>query len=124
MHRVVSSVMVVSLCFAACTAATKDLESSKTTSGPAAKDPSSGSAPGTGHSTLGGAVDTADERSLNRQYETCLLDAGFDPKGVQVLLDDMGAPWWVKTGHNVPADLHGPCYRQIGGEPNGLPSWG
>lgn len=34
------------------------------------------------------------------RYRDCLLAHEFDPEGVQVLLDDSGKPWWVKTGHD------------------------
>lgn len=74
--------------------------------------------------TLNRGTEISIQRSLDDQYEACLLDLGFDPEGVQVLLDEAGKPWWVKTGHNVPADHHGSCFAAIGGEPNGLPSWG
>lgn len=62
--------------------------------------------------------------SLSVEYEACLQDLGFEPGGVQVLVDENGRPWWVKTGNGVPADLHGPCIEQIGGRSNGLSSHG
>lgn len=64
------------------------------------------------------------QRNLDGRYEACLLASGFDPGGVQVLIDETGEPWWVKTGRNVPADIHGPCFEEIGGTWNGLASWG
>ena len=65
-----------------------------------------------------------DEARADTQYRDCLLSGGFDPEGVQVLFNDTGKPWWVKTGHDVPAALHGPCFTAIGGEVNGMSSWG
>jgi hypothetical protein len=70
------------------------------------------------------------ERSgeLSRRYERCARAAGVDPGGVQVLLWESndpvsfgapapaaGQPWWVKTGRDVPASIHRPCFRAIGG---------
>ncbi len=64
------------------------------------------------------------EVSADTRYRDCLLSSGFDPEGVQVLYDDAGEPWWVKTGHDVPPALHGPCFTAIGGEASGMSSWG
>ena len=57
-------------------------------------------------------------------YERCVENAGFDPGGVQVLRTDDGTPWWVKTGRDVPVDIHGPCFELIGGDSDGRSSWG
>jgi hypothetical protein len=62
--------------------------------------------------------------SASVEYEACLQDLGFEPGGVQVLVGEDGTPWWVKTGNDVPAELHGPCCEQIGGKSNGLSSHG
>lgn len=68
--------------------------------------------------------ESAPESSRKRSYEECLLSRGFDPGGVQVLINKAGKPWWVKTGRDVPAEIHGPCMEEIGGMVNGLSSWG
>lgn len=65
-----------------------------------------------------------DPSTLDDLYQECLSAMAFDPAGAQVLIDETGKPWWVKTGLDVPPDLHGPCLAEIGGEPNGLSSWG
>ena len=62
--------------------------------------------------------------SLSVEYEDCLQELGFEPGGVQVLVGEDDAPWWVKTGNDVPVELHGPCFEQIGGDSNGLSSHG
>lgn len=64
------------------------------------------------------------EADLDALYRECLLERGFDPQGVQVLVDDAGVPWWVKTGHNVPSGLHGDCFEVIGGAPTSATSYG
>jgi len=61
---------------------------------------------------------------LNVGYRDCLLEQGFDPEGVQVIVDGAGVPWWVKTGHNVPGGLHGYCLEAIGGAPTSNTSYG
>lgn len=53
---------------------------------------------------------------LDDLYEQCVKAAGFDPGGVQVLLDESKRPWWVKTGRDVPAEFHRPCFRAVGGD--------
>jgi hypothetical protein len=61
------------------------------------------------------AVDRSAPR-LDEVYDQCVKMAGFDPQGVQVILDDTGTgPWWVKTGFDVPAEIHRPCFEAIGG---------
>ncbi len=57
-----------------------------------------------------------DPTALTAAYEKCLLDAGFDPEGAQVVIEVVGRPYWVKTGHDVPAEFHRPCLVHIGGE--------
>ncbi|HVF04967.1 MAG TPA: hypothetical protein VNA20_09015 [Frankiaceae bacterium] len=69
---------------------------------------------------------------LDARYDACVRARGFDPGGVQVLLwvarlgrpttgpagpadPEVGAPWWVKTGRDVPAAIHRPCLVAIGG---------
>ena len=64
----------------------------------------------------GGFVTRADQDpGFDRTYETCVAAFGFDPGGVQVLLGDGATPWAVKTGRDVPAAIHRPCFRMIGG---------
>jgi len=81
-----------------------------------------------GHSRSSTASVVEKYEALNARYEACVLAAGFDPGGVQVLLWESGAPsprgaqvpesgtpWWVKTGRDVPAEIHRPCFILIGG---------
>jgi hypothetical protein len=73
----------------------------------------------------GGFVTLADQDSgLDRAYDGCVKARGFDPGGVQVLLREGSVPWWVKTGHDVPAAMHRPCLQAIGGADPGLSSHG
>ena len=57
------------------------------------------------------------------QYADCVLAAGFDSRGAQVLFEN-GRPWWVKTGVEVPAEFHEPCLTAIGGVGVSGSSWG
>ncbi len=66
----------------------------------------------------------ATAEDLGEHYEGCLEREGFDPGGAQVLVDGAGAPWWVKTGREVPAELHVPCFIEIGGIAAESTSWG
>jgi hypothetical protein len=54
-------------------------------------------------------------RMLDESYEKCARAFGFDPGGVQVLVDASGRPMWVKTGRDVPAAVHRPCFQAVGG---------
>jgi hypothetical protein len=54
-------------------------------------------------------------RMLDESYEKCARALGFDPGGVQVLVDTSGRPMWVKTGRDVPAAVHRPCFQVVGG---------
>lgn len=75
-------------------------------------------------SEVGAAQLAAIEDELSVDYDDCLQREDFDAGGVQVLIDDAGAPWWVKTGRIVPAEIHGACLVEIGGEPTDRSSWG
>jgi hypothetical protein len=52
---------------------------------------------------------------LDARYEQCAIEAGFDPGGVQVVTSASGRPELVKTGRDVPGEIHGPCLEEIGG---------
>jgi hypothetical protein len=52
--------------------------------------------------------------SRDLQYEECAVERGFDPGGVQVVFM-RGRAQFVKTGLDVPAEVHLPCLEQIGG---------
>lgn len=54
-------------------------------------------------------------RALDETYENCARAFGFDPGGVQVLVDASGRPMWVKTGRDVPTTVHRPCFQVVGG---------
>lgn len=57
---------------------------------------------------------------LTRTYRECVRSAGFDPDIVEVLTAPDGTPWAVKSGVDVPAEFHRPCFMQIGGaDPRG-----
>jgi len=56
-------------------------------------------------------------RALDESYERCARTFGFDPGGVQVLSDRSGRPMWVKTGRDVPAAVHRPCFQVAGIDP-------
>lgn len=99
----------------ACTSTTEPERSSQAAFTTASTGPASTQRP---------AEEAVSNSLLDDQYEACLLAGGFNPEGVQLLLDEGGRPWWVKTGHDVPAKLHGRCFQQIGGEPTGLSSHG
>lgn len=74
---------------------------------------------------------------LSDRYSGCAVAAGYDPGGTQVLLwtsadavampdtaREIGRPFWVKTGREVPAAVHGPCLEAIGGQDPGASSYG
>ncbi len=60
---------------------------------------------------------------LEDRYNSCLVNASFDAGGVQIIWSEDGSPSFVKTGHDVPAEFHGPCWTAIGGDTNGMSSW-
>lgn len=62
-------------------------------------------------------------QALSDAYEACATGAGFLPGGVQVLVAG-GTPVWVKSGRDVPAAVHRPCFRLIGGIDPHRSSWG
>lgn len=77
-------------------------------------DPQQGPAPGLPPvADLGGTG--PQQRMLDESYEKCARALGFDPGGVQVLVDASGRPMWVKTGRDVPAAVHRPCFQVVGG---------
>ena len=101
------------------------------TAAPTARGAASSAVPGAGPAPARPvavtAVAGAQPVDLDAEYYACALAAGFDPGGVQVLrwsgtegpagagLPAPGTPYWVKTGRDVPAAVHGPCLARIGG---------
>lgn len=95
-----------------------------------ANDRGASSSAGSPSESVGGALDPTtttetttttapdDASQMGERYRTCVVNAGFDPNMVQVLLDPAGVPQWVKTGYEVPAEYHVPCFRSIGGTLN------
>lgn len=68
---------------------------------------------------------TSDPReALDARYEQCAIAAGFDPGGVQVVTATDGKAELVKTGRDVPAAIHGPCFEEVGGTDPGRSSHG
>lgn len=59
-------------------------------------------------------------------YEVCVWSKGFDVGGAQaVFVNDSDVPAFMKTGAEVPARFHGPCFSELTGMPaNGQSSWG
>lgn len=65
--------------------------------------------------------ETADH--LSRRYIQCVNAAGFKIQFVQVFdLPDTGI--MVKTEVDVPAPVHAPCFKSIGGPSTDRSSWG
>jgi len=57
----------------------------------------------------------------------CLWLRGFDAGGVQAVFleGDDEPPTLMKTGVDVPAEFHGPCFAELTGRaPTGQSSWG
>ena len=65
----------------------------------------------------------ADAAALSERYERCVRAKGFDPDFVQVLMGE-DAPEGVKTGRDVPARIHRPCFVAIGGADPHASSYG
>lgn len=78
----------------------------------------------TGRSSATSEPGVVAETELDESYRDCVTRKGFEPGGVQVLLDEEGRPWWVKTGRDVPNEFHNPCFVGIGGETTELSSHG
>ena len=57
-------------------------------------------------------------------YVLCLREAEFDATGAHVIRDDTGRIIRVRTGVDVPADIHGPCMVAIGAADPGTSSHG
>jgi len=56
-------------------------------------------------------------------YRECAIGRGFDPEGAWVIWADDGRVRRVKTGRDVPSDVHGPCLEEIGGLATGASSY-
>jgi hypothetical protein len=53
---------------------------------------------------------------LDGPYLACAQEKGFDPEVAEVLVDKSDTPMFVKTGYEVPADVHRPCLVRLGGQ--------
>ena len=49
-------------------------------------------------------------------YLACAREKGFDPQRAEVLADKTDQPMFVKTGYEVPAQVHRPCLIRLGGD--------
>ena len=92
---------------------------------PSANDPTSAVlTPGTGAPRPGptdspaqtGQEGLDDIVALSNAYRACATGPGFDPGGVQVIVSADGKPLSVKTGVDVPAEIHRVCLVEIGGD--------
>ena len=75
--------------------------------------------------TAVGPSSTLDEQAaedLTRRYVQCVNSAGF-ALGHAWVLDLPGTGLLVKTEVDVPARIHSPCLRSIGGPPTDRSSW-
>lgn len=96
--------------------------------------------PGVDQAARGGDEEPTDspfDDALDAVYSQCVTSAGFDPGGVQVILwrhdperppggptPREGQASGVKTGRDVPAEIHRPCFTEIGGDDPHTSSWG
>lgn len=71
-------------------------------------------ATGLAYEELSGTEPRLGPEALNEAYRQCAIDTGFDPEGVQVIVEG-DRPVAVKAGWEVPAEVHRPCLVQIGG---------
>ncbi len=63
--------------------------------------------------------------ALSATYLGCAKSAGLDFTGAQVSLSRDGVPQIVKTGVDVPAEIHTRCWDLVGGRSTaGTSSWG
>jgi hypothetical protein len=53
---------------------------------------------------------------LNAPYLACAREKGFDPQVAEVFVNRSDKPMFVKTGHEVPAAVHRPCWVRLGGD--------
>lgn len=60
------------------------------------------------------------------KYTACVAAAGIDVGGAQPVYDQAGALTWMKTGVDVPVDIHSACFEFVGGTGVSLTtsSWG
>jgi hypothetical protein len=73
-----------------------------------------------------GATDSLDEKTadeLARRYLQCVNAAGFKLEDVSVH-EFSGTGIMVKTAVDVPAPVHAPCFKSIGGPSTDRSSWG
>ncbi len=69
----------------------------------------------------------ANTDSIVKRYTDCVVAAGLnDVGGTQPVWDDAGRLVWMKTGIDVPAEVHSPCFLAVGGTGTslGTSSWG
>jgi hypothetical protein len=53
---------------------------------------------------------------LNAPYLACAREKGFDPQVAEVFVNHSDKPMFVKTGNEVPAAVHRPCWVRLGGD--------
>ena len=61
---------------------------------------------------------------LQGPYLTCARENGFDPQVAHVFVDHLDKPMFVKTGYEVPADVHRACLMELGGDDPHSTSYG
>jgi hypothetical protein len=61
---------------------------------------------------------------LRAAYLACAREKGFDPQVADVLVDKSHKPTFVKTGYEVPADVHRSCLVRLGGDDPHSTSYG
>ena len=49
------------------------------------------------------------------KYIACSAAAGIDVGGAEAVYDQAGALAWMKTGVDVPVEVHSPCFKSVGG---------
>jgi hypothetical protein len=69
-----------------------------------------------GKSSVKTTTTPASDAKLAVGHVACAKRAELDHRGAQVLMDGEGEPWRMKTGNEVPASVHGPCFIEIGGD--------
>lgn len=61
---------------------------------------------------------------LRAPYLACARSRGFDPQAADVLVDRSDKPTFVKTGYEVPAEVHRACLVHLGGDDPHSTSYG
>ena len=71
--------------------------------------------------------DDANPQTVVERYTECVVSAGLkDVGGAQPVWDDAGRLIWMKTGIDVPVEVHSSCFLAVGGTGVSLSSssWG